>query len=37
VNVAFFFQKKYFGGSISSNPTMLADAAKACPPDQKFV
>jgi ACR3 family arsenite transporter len=37
VNVAFFFQKKYYGGSIMSNPTMAAAAADACPPDQKLV
>ncbi|MBK7456084.1 MAG: ACR3 family arsenite efflux transporter [Anaerolineales bacterium] len=37
VNVAFFFQKKYYDGSISSNPAMLAAAAEACPPDQKLV
>ena len=37
VNVAFFFQKKYYGGSVSSNPAMVAAAADACPPDQKLV
>jgi ACR3 family arsenite transporter len=37
VNVAFFFQKKYYGGVISTNPAMVAAAAEACPPDQKLV
>ena len=37
VNVAFFFQKRYFGGAVSSNPAMVAAAADACPPDQKLV
>ena len=37
VNVAFFFQKKYYGGTVSSNPAMVAAAADACPPDQKLV
>ena len=34
VNVAFFFQKKYFGGAVSSNPAMAAAAAEACPPSE---
>jgi len=34
VNVAFFFQKKYFGGVVSSNPAMVASASEACPPSQ---
>jgi ACR3 family arsenite transporter len=37
VNVAFFFQKKYYGGAVSSNPAMVTAAAEACPPDQKLV
>ena len=37
VNVAFFFQKKYYGGAVSSNPSMVAAAVEACPPDQKLV
>lgn len=37
VNVAFFFQKKYYGGAVFSNPSMVAAAAEACPPDQKLV
>ena len=34
VNVAFFFQKKYFGGGVSSSPEILASAQEACPPDE---
>jgi len=34
VNVAFFFQKKYFGGAISSSPEMLAAVEEVCPPDE---
>ncbi|MBK9210193.1 MAG: ACR3 family arsenite efflux transporter [Anaerolineales bacterium] len=37
VNVAFFFQKKYYGGAVSSNPAMVTAAAEACPPDQRLV
>jgi ACR3 family arsenite transporter len=37
VNVAFFFQKKYYGGAISSNSAMVAATAEACPPDQNLV
>ena len=37
VNVAFFFQKRLFGGALSSAPGMLAAAQEACPPDQKLV
>ena len=37
VNVAFFFQKKYFGDSVSSSPAMAAAAAEACPPNQKLI
>jgi ACR3 family arsenite transporter len=37
VNVAFFFQKKYFGGAVGSSPEMLAAAQEVCPPDEKFV
>ena len=32
VNVAFYFQKKYFGGAVSTNPALAAAAAEACPP-----
>jgi ACR3 family arsenite transporter len=34
VNVAFFFQKKYFGGAVGSSREMLAAAQEACPPDE---
>jgi len=34
VNVAFFFQKRYFGGAVSSSPEMLASAQEVCPPDE---
>ncbi len=34
VNVAFYFQKKYFGGAVSSNPVLATAAAEACPPDE---
>jgi ACR3 family arsenite transporter len=37
VNVAFFFQKRMFGGAVSSSPALLAAAQEACPPDQKLV
>jgi ACR3 family arsenite transporter len=37
VNVAFYFQKKYYGGVVSSNPALASAAAEACPPDQKLV
>jgi ACR3 family arsenite transporter len=37
VNVAFFFQKRLFGGEATSAPDMLAAAAEACPPDERLV
>ena len=37
VNVAFFFQKRIFGGTVSPSPAMLPAAQEACPPDQKLV
>ena len=37
VNVAFYFQKKYYAGAVSSNPAMVAAAGEACPPDQKLM
>jgi len=37
VNVAFFFQKKYYGGAVSPSPEMLAAAQEACPPDEPLV
>jgi ACR3 family arsenite transporter len=36
VNVAFHFQKRYFGNAVSSAPEMLAAAQEACPPDEKL-
>lgn len=36
VNVAFYFQKKMFGGAVSSSPEALNAAAEACPPDGKL-
>ena len=37
VNVAFWLQKRFFKGEISSAPEMLAAAQEACPPDEKLV
>ncbi len=37
VNVAFFFQKKYFGGAVGSAPGMPAAAQEACPPEKQLV
>ena len=37
VNVAFRFQKKYFGGEVSAAPEMVAAAAEACPPDENLL
>jgi ACR3 family arsenite transporter len=34
VNVAFFFQKRMFGGAVSAAPEMAAAAQKACPPER---
>jgi ACR3 family arsenite transporter len=34
VNVAFRFQKKYYGGEVSAAPGMLAAAEEICPPDE---
>jgi ACR3 family arsenite transporter len=34
VNVAFYFQKTWFGGKAVSNPTLAAAAAEACPPSE---
>jgi len=36
VNVAFFFQKKYFK-EVGSSPEMLASAQEICPPDEALV
>lgn len=37
VSVAFWLQKKWFEGEVSSAPEMLAAAQEACPPDEKLV
>ncbi len=37
VNVAFWLQKKWFKGEVSSAPEMLVAAQEACPPDEKLV
>ncbi|HRK87780.1 MAG TPA: ACR3 family arsenite efflux transporter [Anaerolineales bacterium] len=37
VNVAFWLQKKWFEGEVSSAPEMLAATQEACPPDEKLV
>lgn len=37
VNVAFWLQKKWFKGEVSSAPEMLAVAQEACPPDEAIV
>lgn len=37
VNVAFFFQKRFFKGEVSSAPEMLTAAQEACPPDENLV
>jgi ACR3 family arsenite transporter len=37
VNVAFYFQKRLFGGVVSSAPDMAVAAAQACPPDEKLL
>jgi ACR3 family arsenite transporter len=37
VNVAFFFQRKYFGGAPGSAPGMLAAAQEACPPEEQLL
>jgi ACR3 family arsenite transporter len=37
VNVAFYFQKRMFGGAVSSSPALVAAAAEACPPNEKLV
>jgi arsenite transporter len=37
VNVAFRFQKKYFGNELGTAPEILAAAQEACPPDEKLL
>ena len=36
VNVAFFFQKRYFK-EVGSSPEMLASAQEICPPDEVLI
>lgn len=36
VNVAFWLQKKWFNGEVSSAPEMLTAAQEVCPPDEKL-
>ncbi len=37
VNVAFWFQRRYYQGQVSSAPEMAAAAEDACPPDDRLV
>jgi ACR3 family arsenite transporter len=37
VNVALYFQKRMFGGAVSSNPAMVTAAQEVCPPGEKLV
>jgi ACR3 family arsenite transporter len=37
VNVAFWFQRRYFQGEVSSAPEIAAAAENACPPDERLV
>jgi len=37
VNVAFFFQKRYFDGMVGSSPEMLASAQEVCPPNEALI
>jgi ACR3 family arsenite transporter len=37
VNVAFWFQKRYYSGEIAPVPAMLVAAQDACPPDDRLV
>jgi ACR3 family arsenite transporter len=37
VNVAFYFQKRMFGGAVSSDPAMITAAQEVCPPGEKLV
>jgi ACR3 family arsenite transporter len=36
VNVAFLFQRRVFGGAVTSNPALVAAAAEACPPGEQL-
>jgi ACR3 family arsenite transporter len=38
VNVAFFFQRRYYRHELEAAPAMMVEAAAdACPPDQRLV
>ncbi len=37
VNVAFWLQKRMYGGNIEASPAILAAAQEACPPDEQLV
>ncbi len=37
VNVAFFFQKRLYGGAVSPAPEMVTAAQEACPPSEKLL
>ncbi len=37
VNVAFFFQKRLFAGTVASAPEMVTAAADICPPDESII
>jgi hypothetical protein len=38
VSVAFFFQKRYFGGELGTAPAEVVEAgAEACPPTQNLM
>lgn len=37
VNVAFWLQKRYYGGTVSSVPELAAAAQDACPPDERLL
>jgi len=37
VNVAFFFQKKYFHGAMGPSPELITVAEEVCPPEEQLV
>jgi ACR3 family arsenite transporter len=37
VNVAFFFQRRYYGGAVSADPALAAAAQEACPPNEALL
>jgi len=37
VNVAFWFQKRLFGGVVAAAPEMVESATEVCPPDEKLL